>query len=370
MVRKCIYCGEPQVADVDRSFHKFPWNDEKLLEKWIENIKLGPNFKPSKLARLCSDHFEEECLSKEIKGTLLSGSIPTKFKTYKSSCIYCHEVKGVNKKRSYRKFPFENPILLQKWLSAMNLKDVKVTKRSLLCSDHFENTCFRKTGKHLILKSDAVPSLFARSNDVETHNAQKSFNTILNNNNICNKRKNLPNGLRIPKLLKLTDFENNNIMENVLLSFEKDKSLDSDSPLLPTCSSGSTEGSNSTLPPTNSGTSTQTSFAIANNFETPNANQCHQIYKEHNYDSSPRSLKRKLEKNRSIISTLRNVSRIQKQKITRLKKRVSSLTQLVHKIRKGKLVPQFDLKCLDTIAEDDVKESVTTTLKGRETCVH
>ncbi|XP_043465326.1 THAP domain-containing protein 1-like [Leptopilina heterotoma] len=190
-------------------------------------MKLGPNFKPSKLARLCSDHFEKECLENKIKGTLLSGSIPTKFKTYKSSCIYCHEIKGVNKNRSYRKFPVENPILLQKWLSAMNLKDVEVTKRSLLCSDHFDNTCFRKTGKYLILNSDAVRTLFARSSDVDIHNSQETFN------NKCNKREVSPNGLQIPKLLKLTDFENYNIMENVLVLSEKDKSLGSDNALLP-----------------------------------------------------------------------------------------------------------------------------------------
>ncbi|XP_043484610.1 uncharacterized protein LOC122512685 [Leptopilina heterotoma] len=196
----------------------------------------------------------------------------------------------------------------------MNLKDVEVTKRSLLCSDHFDNTCFRKTGKYLILNSDAVPTLFARSSDVDIHNSQETFN------NKCNKREVSPNGLRIPKLLKLTDFENNNIMENVLVLSEKDKSLGSDNALIPAFSSESAESSNSALPQTNSGTSAQSRVVIENNFETPNAKQCRQIYEDHHYYNSPRSLRKKLKKSGCIILTLRNVSRVQKQNITRLKK--------------------------------------------------
>ncbi|XP_043480274.1 THAP domain-containing protein 1-like [Leptopilina heterotoma] len=182
--------------------------------------------------------------------------------------------------------------LLQKWLSTLDLKDVVVTKKSLLCSDHFEAKCFRKTGKNasvLTLKSDAVPSLIARS-----------------------------------------------------------------------------EGSNSTLLPKNSEALSVPNFSIEDNGAfaaqpqetatpgTPIAERCRRIYEDHHYDTTPRSLRKKLKKSQTIISTLRNDSRIQKQKIIRLEKRITSLTHLVREIRKRKLVPQSGLQCLETIAENDV----------------
>lgn len=56
--------------------------------------------------------------------------------------------------------------------------------------------------------------------------------------------------------------------------------------------------------------------------------RCHRIYEDHHYGTSPRSLKTKLRKSKNIISTLRNESRLQKQKMLRLKNRVTSLTEM------------------------------------------
>ena len=47
----------------------------------------------------------------------------------------------------------------------MNLKDFVPDKKSLLCSDHFEKACFRKTGRlscNLSLKDNAVPTIFTK----------------------------------------------------------------------------------------------------------------------------------------------------------------------------------------------------------------
>ena len=45
----------------------------------------------------------------------------------------------------------------------MTVKDFVPNKKSVLCSEHFEKDCFRKTGRNactLTLKSNAVPTIF------------------------------------------------------------------------------------------------------------------------------------------------------------------------------------------------------------------
>ncbi|XP_043462903.1 uncharacterized protein LOC122498955 isoform X2 [Leptopilina heterotoma] len=331
-------------------------------------MKLGTHFKPGKWSRLCSDHFEETCFSKDTNRSLIPKSVPTKFGSYKSCCIFCHAIKGATKGRSFRKFPFDNAELLQKWLSALDVKDVVVTKKSLLCSDHFEAKCFRKTGKNasvLTLKSDAVPSLIARSEDVERHNIPKN----LNENDILHKKREAsPDNLQISKLVR-----SENVVNTVFLVSERDetlnkiqKQLSSNSTLLPKNSEALSVPSfliedngcniNSLLPSSASGAKPQETATPG----TPIAERCRRIYKDHHYETTPRSLRKKLKKNQTIISTLRNDSRIQKQKIIRLEKRITSLTHLVREIRKERLVPQSGLQCLETIAENDVFATIFT----------
>ncbi|XP_050463437.1 THAP domain-containing protein 1-like [Cataglyphis hispanica] len=59
------------------------------------------------------------------------------------------------------KFPLNNPELLEKWVAATELKDFIPNDRSLLCSYHFDKKCLRSSNRGLVLKSNAVPTLFS-----------------------------------------------------------------------------------------------------------------------------------------------------------------------------------------------------------------
>jgi len=51
--------------------------------------------------------------------------------------------------------------LLKKWLDSMGIKNWTPDKSSVLCSDHFEQTCLRKVGeKYLTLKDGSIPTIF------------------------------------------------------------------------------------------------------------------------------------------------------------------------------------------------------------------
>jgi len=58
------------------------------------------------------------------------------------------------------RFPLTNKALLDKWLLAVRRQNWKPTKHSVLCSEHFESSCFRFYANQKRLKEDAVPSVF------------------------------------------------------------------------------------------------------------------------------------------------------------------------------------------------------------------
>ncbi|XP_055336832.1 uncharacterized protein LOC129587227 isoform X2 [Paramacrobiotus metropolitanus] len=60
---------------------------------------------------------------------------------------------------SFHRFPAENP-LRALWIHKINRKDFTPGKRSVVCSDHFESTCYRNHGKGRSLKEDSVPTVF------------------------------------------------------------------------------------------------------------------------------------------------------------------------------------------------------------------
>ncbi|XP_075533590.1 THAP domain-containing protein 6-like [Dermacentor variabilis] len=63
--------------------------------------------------------------------------------------------------KTFHAFPRSNPQLYQRWV--VNLKRDKWTPSpgSRLCSDHFEEGCFDRTGARIRLLRDAVPTLFS-----------------------------------------------------------------------------------------------------------------------------------------------------------------------------------------------------------------
>ncbi|XP_063592569.1 tRNA pseudouridine(38/39) synthase-like [Penaeus indicus] len=61
--------------------------------------------------------------------------------------------------KTFHLFPKEGS-LRQQWVREVNREYWTPSKRSLLCSDHFTESCFDKTGQTTRLKDNAVPTLF------------------------------------------------------------------------------------------------------------------------------------------------------------------------------------------------------------------
>jgi len=58
------------------------------------------------------------------------------------------------------RFPFSRPEVLKRWIINMHRQDFTPSKRSVVCSDHFEEKCFDKTGQTVRLRLEVVPTLF------------------------------------------------------------------------------------------------------------------------------------------------------------------------------------------------------------------
>ncbi|XP_064479170.1 THAP domain-containing protein 2-like [Ornithodoros turicata] len=58
------------------------------------------------------------------------------------------------------RFPHSRPAVLKKWVQKMHRKNWAPSKSSVLCSRHFQEACFDRTGQTARLKSDAVPTKF------------------------------------------------------------------------------------------------------------------------------------------------------------------------------------------------------------------
>lgn len=62
----------------------------------------------------------------------------------------------------YRKlrFPLDKSDILKKWLDNMGIKNWIPNSSNYLCSEHFEQTCFRKIRGKYWLKDGSVPTIF------------------------------------------------------------------------------------------------------------------------------------------------------------------------------------------------------------------
>ncbi|EZA51135.1 THAP domain-containing protein, partial [Ooceraea biroi] len=59
------------------------------------------------------------------------------------------------------RFPLDKSDLLKKWLDNIGITNWTPNDSSLLCSEHFEHTCFHKSkGKYVRLKDGSVPTIF------------------------------------------------------------------------------------------------------------------------------------------------------------------------------------------------------------------
>ncbi|XP_036142966.1 THAP domain-containing protein 5-like isoform X3 [Monomorium pharaonis] len=77
-------------------------------------------------------------------------------------CVYCGKG-SENKQRTFHRFPNKEKYsqLFEKWIKNMNLDlNIRISKDSRLCSDHFEKKHFYVENKNTYLKSGSVPTIF------------------------------------------------------------------------------------------------------------------------------------------------------------------------------------------------------------------
>lgn len=77
---------------------------------------------------------------------------------------------------------------------------------------------------------------------------------------------------------------------------------------------------------------------------------------DHHYHSSPGGFIRRYNGMRQKLQRCKTTSKIQKQVIKRLRKKVSTLSDIVSELRRTRAVSENGLACLDSIAESDVSQ--------------
>uniref|UniRef100_UPI00358E33D7 THAP domain-containing protein 1-like n=1 Tax=Myxine glutinosa TaxID=7769 RepID=UPI00358E33D7 len=73
------------------------------------------------------------------------------------------QIRGCGK--TFHLFPFSRPDVLQKWVVNVKRDKWKPSKKSVLCSDHFDDSCFDRTGQTTRLRENSLPTIF----DFPTH---------------------------------------------------------------------------------------------------------------------------------------------------------------------------------------------------------
>uniref|UniRef100_A0A8C4R2W2 THAP-type domain-containing protein n=1 Tax=Eptatretus burgeri TaxID=7764 RepID=A0A8C4R2W2_EPTBU len=76
------------------------------------------------------------------------------------AAINCSNQQTKGSGKTFHLFPRRSPNLLRQWILKVRRKKWVPSSRSVLCSDHFEESCFDRTGAVVRLKMDAVPTLF------------------------------------------------------------------------------------------------------------------------------------------------------------------------------------------------------------------
>ncbi|XP_023275541.1 THAP domain-containing protein 1-like [Seriola lalandi dorsalis] len=70
---------------------------------------------------------------------------------------------------TFHKFPLDNAALLARWLKAVGRPYWHPRLRSSICSTHFTEECFDRSGEKVSLHPDAVPTLLVHSDSAVRH---------------------------------------------------------------------------------------------------------------------------------------------------------------------------------------------------------
>ncbi|XP_018402656.1 PREDICTED: THAP domain-containing protein 1-like [Cyphomyrmex costatus] len=303
-MRRCCFCNTIRTHESRVTFHKFPLKDQRLLKQWINNFPTK-NWTPTNSAILCSNHFTEDCFERSaFKVRLKPNSIPTRFDNPPHSfCIYCKRKRIYKSGYSFFKFPVDKSDLLKKWLDNIGIKNWTPNSSSLLCSEHFEETCFRKIGKYLKLKEGSVPTIFK----VEYFSNIKSETVPL-----CETEFNQKIHFNDNNEFNPVQQASCNELRNQIHSAEENVDKLSMS--------------------NNTG-----SWIISS------------IIHDHHYDASPASpaiLRRKLIKNQEMLKNKNHIIKLQKRQLQRLRIRLMDLKEIIMRLRRQRMVKPMHQKII------------------------
>ncbi|XP_070518806.1 uncharacterized protein [Cardiocondyla obscurior] len=87
---------------------------------------------------------------------------------------------------------------------------------------------------------------------------------------------------------------------------------------------------------------------------------------DHSYEMSPKTMKRKLFSAMSKLKLLHKINKIQKQHISRLKRKICTLKDIVSELRRTKAILESGLACLDAIADFDITQLLQRFIKNKK----
>ena len=170
------------------SFHFFP-KDDQMLEKWLLKINhsIEPDIRVTTHTKICSKHFNDEDLivTKTGRRLLRHCAIPSTFPWTPESTINDHWRCCVISCKAPKYLPDQDTVsfhsfpkdgqMLQKWLvniNQNNYPDIQVTKKSRICSRHFnEDDLIVARKDFCFLRPSAIPSKFPWSKTISYHSS-------------------------------------------------------------------------------------------------------------------------------------------------------------------------------------------------------
>ncbi|XP_041828172.1 uncharacterized protein LOC121631371 isoform X2 [Melanotaenia boesemani] len=120
--------------------------------------------------RQIAKHFYWSSLSRDLAGWISSCNTclnRTKRKWLRCSVYKCSNCCGPVERGlgfTFYKFPFHKPALLAVWIRAVGRLNWHPRLWSSICSAHFTEDCFDRSGEEVVLHKDAVPTLMVHSN--------------------------------------------------------------------------------------------------------------------------------------------------------------------------------------------------------------